>query len=426
MRTHVPHTRRGAAYLVALLAGSIVTVTGLAALSMTTTRARTAALADQASSARTLARSGMDHALCAISAHLDGGGTRSNIFGAASPSVTMGGGTFGWSLARMDGSALGNTDEPIVVRAKAQQGQARYALQGTLAPSGTPFDVLDTGMYVRDDIILGTLSNLTSDKVVAAGDDISANTATVSAPIEAGGQVSGALFLGSTASGAAERRAPDESLIDHYVSLGQRIDVTSLPVSGSSRVLESVLLSPASNPYGATNPYGIYILDADDTKLHVRNVRVSGTLVIVDAEWDDVIIGSGVLLQPAFDWMPSLIVDGGVTFMGSSSGPSESTLGLNLNPAHTPYLLESDADTSDSYPGRIEGVSYISGDAVFAYPRQNIYGTMIIGDDAIIYGSTTVSITYNPRVATMPPVGFFEDEGGLALDPSSIVWRIPD
>lgn len=426
MCMHTPRTRRGAAYLVALLAGSIVTVTGLAALSMTTTRARTAALADQASTARTLARSGMDHALCAISAHLNGGGTRSTIFGSASPSVTMGNGTFEWSLARMDGSALGNTDEPIVVRAKAQQGQARYALQGTLVPSGTPFDVLDTGLYVGDTLALNYLSSLTSDKVVGASEDVTANVATISAPVEAGDQISGSVYLGTATSGATRRRMPDPSLIDHYLALGQRINIASLPRSGPTYLLEGMLLSPSSNPYGSTNEYGIYILEVGSgTQLVVRNIRICGTLVLLDTSWDRVIIGSGTLIQPAFDWMPSLLVRGDVAFMGSNAGPSESSLGINLNPAHTPYQFESDADTTDSYPGRIEGVSYISGDAVFALPRQNILGTMIIGDDAVVYSSTVINITYDPSVATLPPVGFFEDAGGLALDPTSIAWRLP-
>ena len=426
MRAYTSQTRRGAAYLVALLAGSIVTVTGLAALSMTTTRARTAALADQASSARTLARSGMDHALCAISAHLNGGGTRSTIFGSASPSVTMGNGTFEWSLARMDGSALGNTDEPIVVRAKAQHGQARYALQGTLVPSGTPFDVLDTGMYAGDTITFAALSGLTSDKIVGAGNDIAATTAAVTGPVEAVDRITGARYTGTTTSGAEARRMPDVTLIDHYLSLGQRIPLTSLPTSGSSYVLESLLLSPSSNPFGATNEYGIYIIDVGSGSLLVRNVRVSGTLVLLDTLSDKVIIGAGTLIQPAFDWMPSLLVRGGVTFMGTNAGPSDSSIGVNLNPPHTPYLYASDLDTSDDYPGRIEGVSYISGSAIFALPRQNILGTMIVGDDVSVYASAIVNITYDAKYATLPPVGFFEDNGGLALDPTSIAWRLPD
>lgn len=418
-------SRRGATYLIALLAGSIVTVTGLAALSISTTRARSAVLADYAASARTLARSGLDHALCAVAAHLGGGGTRSNIFGSASPSVTMDGGTFEWTFARMDGSALGNTDEPIVIRAKAQSGPARYGLHATLVPSGVPFDVLDTGLYVGGELTLSAAASLVSDKTVGAVGTVSALAATVSAPIESATSISGTVYLGATTSPAVARRMPDERLIDHYLSLGQRISMASLPAASSGRALENILLSPSSNPFGATNPYGIYIIETGDTRLTVRNIRIVGTLVLIAGEQDRTIIGAGVLMQPAFDWMPSFLVRGGVTFMGTNNGPSESALGINLNPPHTPFRLASDSDTNDDYPASIEGISYVSGNATFALPRQNIRGSMIIGGDASVLAVAVVNINYDPSVATLPPVGFFEDTGGLALDPSSIAWRTP-
>lgn len=426
MIARTPRSRRGAAYLIALLAGSIVTVTGLAALSISTSKARTATLADQATRARTLARSGLDHALCAVGAHLSGGGTRSDIFGSASPSITMDGGTFEWTFARMDGTALGNTDEPIVVRAKSQSGSARYGLHATLVPSGVPLDVLDTGLYAGDSITISTSATVASDKVIGAAGEVSATSATINAPVESVATIAGTTYNGTRSPGAPERRMPDPSLIDHYLAIGERISYSSLPVSGLGRGLQDVLLSPSSNPFGATNEYGIYIIEPGMNSLTISNVRIVGTLIILDASSTRTIIGSGVLMQPAFDWMPSLLVRGDVSFMGTSTGPSESVAGVNMNPSHTPFNFEFDQDTSDTFPGRIEGVSYVSGDAVFAFPRQNIQGTMVVGDDVRVLVGATLQITYDAGVATLPPVGFFEDAGGLALDPLSIAWRVPN
>lgn len=418
------NSRRGAAYLVALLAGSIVTVTGLAALSMTTSRARTTSMADHAARARSLTRSGMEHAKCAIATHLDNGGTRHTIFGAAEPSVTFGGGTFGWSLRKMDGTAVDNSDQPVLLRAKSEHGPARYAMQAILAPSGVPYDVLDTGLYVSGELRLNTTGALTSDKVVGSITEVFATTAVIDAPVESAGSVHGALYLGTTSPNVAARRMPDPSLIDYYVALGERINLGSLPTTAGAPTLERVLLSPSSNPFGNTNELGIYIIDCAGGNLVVRNLRVAGTLVLLNAT-GTAVMGQKALLQPAYDWMPSLLVQGNLTFQGTILGPSEADLGVNLNPPHTPFGFQYDADLADDYAARITGVSYISGDAAFTLPRQNIAGTMIVGGTARIYAGVIVDITYDPSVATMPPYGFFEDTGGLAIDPSTVVWSTP-
>lgn len=417
-------SRRGAAYLVALLAGSIVTVTGLAALSMTTSRTRTTAMADHATKARSLAGTGLEHALCAVAVHIDNGGTRHDVFGAAEPSVTFGGGTFGWSMRNLDGTAVDNSDQPVLLRAKSEHGPARYAMQAILAPSGVPYDVLDTGMYAGGTINLSALSNLTSDKVVGAIGDVSAVTSTVAAPVESAGTISGVLYLDTTSSGAAQRRMPDPSLIDYYVALGERINVGSLPTPTGAPTLQRILLSPSSNPFGSTNEHGIYILDCAGGNLVVRNLRVVGTLVLLNAT-GTVAIGNKVLLQPAHDWMPSLLVQGNITFQGNITNLSESDLGINLNPAHTPFGFQTDSDTSDDYVSRITGVSYASGNATFSLVRQRFAGTFIAGGDIRIQGAVSVDINYDPSVATLPPYGFFEDTGGLAIDPSTVVWSTP-
>lgn len=417
-------SRRGAAYLVALLAGSIVTVTGLAALSMTTSRTRTTAMADHATKARSLAGTGLEHALCAVAVHIDNGGTRHDVFGAAEPSVTFGGGTFGWSMRNLDGTAVDNSDQPILLRTKAEHGPARYAMQAILAPSGVPYDVLDTGMYVAGGLQFSTAANLTSDKVVGAITEVNASAATIDAPVESPGEINGSTYLGTTTVGVAERIMPDPSLIDYYVALGERINLGSLPTTLGTPSLKQVLLSPASNPYGNTNEFGIYIIDCAWNNVLIQEVRVVGTLVLLNST-SSTLIARNTLIEPAYSWMPSLLVQGDVTFGSTNSGPSEISLGINLNPAHTPSGMDWDATADDTYLGGIEGVSYVTGDAVFSLLRQNIRGTLIIGRDVRILTGSTVNITYDPSVATLPPYGFFEDTGGLAIDPSTVVWSTP-
>lgn len=362
--------------------------------------------------------------MCALAAHMDGGGTRSDVFGAAEPSISFDGGTFGWSLRRMDGSAIMNTDEPIVVRAKAEHGPARYGMQAIFPPSGVPYDVLDTGMYVAGELRFSTASNFTSDKVVGTITEAFATSAAINAPVESVGEINGSLYAGTTSPGVDARQMPDPTLINYYVALGERINVGSLPTTLGTPALKQALLSPTSNPYGSTNEFGIYIIDCAGGNLIVEEIRIVGTLVLLNST-GTTIIGRNTLIEPAYSWMPSLLVQGNTSYMGTNAGPSEVTLGINLNPAHTPSGMEWDAAADDTYEGAIKGVSYVTGNAYFALPRQNIRGTMIIGGDARVYGGVTVNIEYDANVATLPPYGFFEDNGGLAIDPSTVTWGVP-
>lgn len=417
--------RRGAAYLVALLAGSIVTVTGLTAIKIAATRARGTAIIDDAAQARVMADSGLEHALSAIAAHLDSGRTRHDLINQNWPVVAMGKGQFTWTLSALDGTPTNSGNEPVRLRVVAEHGQARHALEAAVVPSGLPMDSLNTGLYAGGVIDLAALSSLASDKVVGSIGGVSAFTATVTAPVESAGTVGGTLYLGTTSSGAPRRRMPDPSFINDYADMGQMIPRADLPAVMGGRCIRDNLLSPASNPFGPTNALGIYVVDLAGERLLVENIRIVGTLVLRNPGANTV-IGSNVLIEPAFPWMPSLLVEGDITFAGSNAGPSETTLGVNLNPPHTPYEGIYDTDTVDAYPGYVGGVAYVSGNATFSLPRQNFRGTLLVGGDVRVASAVAVSIVYDPGVAHLPPLGFFDDAGGLALDPASLAWRLPD
>lgn len=425
MRMSTKGTRRGTAYLIALLAGSIVTVTGLTAIGLATTRARSKAIADDAARARLMADSGLEHALSAIAAHLRSGGTRHNLIDEDWPVVTMGQGQFTWTLDALDGTPTNSDDKPIRLRVVSQHGQARHALEAAIVPSGLPMDSLDTGLYAGGSIDFAALSSLASDKVVGSVGGVSALTATITAPVESAATVGGTLYLGTTSSNVAARRLPEPSIIDEYIKIGQTIAMADLPAITGGRALRNVLLSPGSNPFGPTNALGIYVIDLSGNRMLVDNIRIAGTLVLLNPG-PNTAIGNNVLIEPAFPWMPSLLVNGDITFMGTNAGPNEATIGVNLNPPHTPFEGQYDNDTTDVYPGRLGGVAYVTGNATFALTRQNIRGSLLVGGNVRVNASVVVDIAYDPSVAFLPPLGFFEDAGGLALDPGSIAWRLPD
>lgn len=424
MRRGQDTSRRGAAYLVALLAGTIVTVTGLAALSLATTRARSAELGDQLAGARLNASTALEHAFAAVSAHLDNAGTRHDLFGNAEPTVAWQGGTSTWRLREMDGSLLDNKDGPIVIQAEGASGDSAFRYDAMLVPSGRPMGVLNAAMYAGGTITVSSGGTLIADHVVAAAGDITANGGTVDADVESSGDVDGAVYLGSITEDADPRPLPDIGMLTYYRDLGFELNHTELPWVLLSRTLGSVLLSPASNPFGPPNPLGIYVIDCNNSSIVVTNTRINGTLIL-RRPGPNTIIGSGVFIEPVHPWLPAIVAEGSITFMASAAGPNETLLGVNLNPPGSPYLFEHDTDQSDTYPGVIRGVVYASGNITFGLLSQHIEGAVIAGGNIRVFTGSTARVTYDPSVAHLPPFGFFEDQGQLAVDPSTITWTMP-
>ncbi|MEO1279752.1 MAG: hypothetical protein AAFV77_12415 [Planctomycetota bacterium] len=416
--------RRGAAYIVALLAGTIVTITGLAALSVSTTQARTAAIEDRLANARLNAHSAIEYGKAAVSAHLADGGTRTDLFGTINPGWNHTGGRASWRLREIGGATLNNIDGPLVLEATGESGVSTFRYDAILAPSGPPLDVMATAMYAGGTLTLGSGASITSEQIVGSIGEIDADAATVDAPVESAGAISGATYLSAQDRGVAPRLMPADGLFGYYTDLGERITLTDLPFRAGSYWLEDLVLSPSENPFGVTNPLGIYVIDCGGWWVTLRNVRVVGTLVLLNAS-NSAWIGQNTLLQPAYPWMPSLLVEGGAGFYAGDTGPSEAAAGVNMNPRGTPYLFESDADTSDVYPAEIQGLAYVSGDVGFWLPSQAIRGKLIAGGNIRVRTGVDVDIFPDLDVERYPPFGFFEDSGGLTLDPNTITWTMP-
>ena len=424
MRHRQRTDRRGAAYLVALLAGTIVTVTGLAALSMATTRARMAELGDQFAAAQLNAHTALEHAMATMATHMRGGGTRSDIPAAAEPTISFNGGSATWRFREINGSPVNNIDGPLVIEATGMAGSASYGLDALLVPTGVPVDSLDAAMYVGGNLTLNSLSVLTADYDVVTDGNVTASSATVNAPVESRGTISGSTYSLSTTEGAANRQPPDPSAILKYGDFGTTFRFNDLPTVLGTRTMSGVLLSPTSNPFGSTNPLGVYVIDCNGQNVSIHNLRVYGTLVLKDAGASS-IIGGSVHIEPVHPWLPALVVEGNISFLSTNGGPNEATLSQNLNPPGAPYNFEHDTDTLDVYPGLIKGITYATGNMTFALGHQNFEGVVVAGGDVRLFSNTRVVITHDPSVAQFPPFAFFEDAGEMAIDPATITWTLP-
>jgi hypothetical protein len=177
------------------------------------------------------------------------------------------------------------------------------------------------------------------------------------------------------------------------------------------------VLSPSSNPFGATNPDGVYVIDCNNSSLAIERCRIRGTLVVLNPGTDSAIEGP-VNWEPARPGYPSLIVGSSGFFSGNMRiaptrrGLSEALNDTNFNPAGTPHAaISTDADKNDVLPSEIKGWMYI-GDTLTFGNDALVRGTVLAGEDIIFGGKT--NIHWDPTPLYHPPPAL---EGTLELKP---------
>lgn len=191
--------------------------------------------------------------------------------------------------------------------------------------------------------------------------------------------------------------------------------------TGTGRVLQQVVLSPSSNPFGSgsTNAQGVYVLDCQGQKLIVENCRIVGTLVILNPGLGSLIAGS-MNWQPAMANYPALLCNGNLTIATRDVALSEWTLGVNFNPPGTGYpygQAAGDNDWADAYPSVIQGMIYDSASLVFG-GSVRIDG-LVVSNGGIAVNGGSVSISYEPTTLEDPPPGFEPSDPVMQLVPGS-------
>jgi hypothetical protein len=184
------------------------------------------------------------------------------------------------------------------------------------------------------------------------------------------------------------------------------IDKVVLRESSSVRNMDHVLLSPGNNPFGDTNPDGIYLLDMRGHRVVIRNSRIVGTLVLIDpSDASELGDNAALSMSPAVPGFPSLIVaDGEVYLNPSDRALSENALNINLNPGHTPHpAVGSDDDMDDTFASGIEGLIY-SSNRLRLRNSNSIHGCIISTNDIDI--EDRLSLTYDSQYYRNPPPGF--------------------
>ncbi|GJM18653.1 MAG: hypothetical protein DHS20C14_08660 [Phycisphaeraceae bacterium] len=370
---HTKTSRRGGIYLVVLATVMLVALLGTAGvLAQTRQRQRARGTMDSARAA-TMAQAAIELGLQRIESD---DYWRNNIGGGVwynqvAPTGDPNDGVLSLAVGAPGGGALSTgSEDPYELVALGEFGNARrqVSLAVNLVNTASALECLDAVIYADNDIVLNNSASVLGNGIIATNANIYATSSQVFLDAEAFGLISGAAYHGTTTTGTPARTVPlSEDLEPLYWPQATAIDIESLPNNKGDYFLSDVALGPGHNPFGAgeTNPDGIYLIDCGNNVLYIENLRVVGTLIIVQPRGSKSQLRGSISLQPAVAGYPALIIQHQKMAFAMTNTPlSESTRGVNFNPDGVPDRGSEDADLADSYPSRIEGIVFMDKEAV--------------------------------------------------------------
>ena len=394
--------RRGSVYIVTLGIAMILTVLGLAAITIGRINTRIAADSQDWREAQLLAYSAVGHALTQIDSTAN---WRTSLAG-TTVQKSLGRGTFEWSLIdETDGDLGDNGKDPVTVLAKGFVNNAAYSLSMTARIDSSALEILATGLSSGGDITLGTNAKLTIIGAPLSGNQALTNSGQIFGDVEADTVSGGGAFNGSVTTSADPKQMPDPNVFNIYVAKATALTYTA--------TLENMVITPAVAPGGSTNIDGVYYIDTGGGDLTIRNIRLHGTLVI-QCGGGKVIIDEAALLQTyRFDY-PVLLIDGNFETTLSEGPLKEIVAQTNFNPPGTPYEGSSDTDNGDEYPNQIAGLIHVRGNMLLT-KFTDIQGTIICEGTTTITGNK-VNITHDPLLFQNPPEGYADQIGDPVVD----------
>ena len=406
-------------YIIVLATATIVTVIGLAALLSVRIERREAELSSDHARARLYAQSAVELAIQRIAD--DANWRTNNPSGIWEADRPIGGGTYSiQGVDPADGDLTNSGADPLTLTGIGVQGDARYKLQLTLNAVAAPFTCLEVSWHSGGDTLFDTSSTLLrGDQIISSNNTVqTSSSVNVYADVEAVNSISGGGYQQLTTNGITPRTMPDPATVfDYYLANGTAIGIGALPVQSGTSVLESVLLSPASNPFGLPNAQGIYVIDCLNQPIKIQNCRIVGTIVLLNPGATSGAYQS-INWAPEVSYYPALLVQGNFEFGHSRSALlAESTLGVNFNPVGTPYAGQEDALNDDQYPTIVKGLVYVSGDISTTLDPE--FDGVVISGTTTTHGSDLL-LTYSAIPFNTPPPGF---AAAYSMQVSQGSWR---
>jgi hypothetical protein len=203
-----------------------------------------------------------------------------------------------------------------------------------------------------------------------------------------------------------------------------KVSTTDITFPKGDYLLERHLISPTSNPFGATNPQGIYVINCAGKNLVITNSRIIGTIVLIKPGQDTEFAGS-VLVEPAVANFPGILSDSTFKIALDPTPLSENSLMANFNPVGAPYPYLAGAGTTtnttitDVYPSVINGLVY-AGDDLNVSGDTRLNGLLVCQDKVQLKGGA-MTIKYNSLYLNNPPPGFHL--GTIEMKPVPGTWQ---
>ncbi len=407
--------RRGAAlYLTVFGTATIIAVVTISALTTAHLRTKGTIAAENLAEAAILAMSAMEHGLATLqAATIDGEPTwRWNfVSGEKVYLPAFGKGAASWMLVdEDDGNLEDNPADPVRLYGIGQVGESIRVRSVLLQATGDGLALLGTTLHAADQV------HLKSGKYLAAkGAPLSTNMnlrndGTIDGDVQAATQSGNGQINGTAEIPAPPKQLPDPAVFNLYWSI-------ATPIVYPGEITGQVL-SPKLNPWGVTNPDGVYSIDTQGKDLVIKGSRIYGTLV-VEAPGKKVVVDDAAFLHPYRRDYPVLIVNGNLEIRLKSElyDLSEEQWGVNFNPPAAAYIDEPDDDKSDVYPNEIRGLVHVTGDLTF-FETPKIKGVVICENRVTDEGSC--QLEHDPALVSNPPMGY--TAGGLVV-PVRGTWR---
>lgn len=404
---------RGSVYMIVLAASMMVTVIGLASLFAVRVQRRSVLITKDCAEARLCAQSAIELGLLTVQ---DPNWRDNKSNGIWLSNQPLGDGHLTLEGIDPDDGVLNDSDtDPLVLTGTGEKGFARQRIQVKLTADTTSLNCLEVALHGNGSLNFNRPTELNCNQTISANNSVNESKSTINTDVEAVNAINGIGYTGTITTGIAPRAMPDAvTVFDHYTGQATAINILSLPASMDEtiRYLQDVVLSPTNNPYGATDPEGIYKIDCLGVSLNISDCRIVGTLVLVNPG-SATGIYKPVNWEPAIDNYPSLLVNGAFYFKIFTGQLDEVSRGVNFNPAGTPYQGDEDSVLDDVYPSEINGLVYIAGDAECnsSFTTTTINGVLVVGGSLTITPSSNkdpayLNLTYDPKYCNNPPLGF--------------------
>lgn len=296
----------------------------------------------------------------------------------------------------IDGDVANSPSDDLLIVGTGMHGSSQHQTTVLLQAINQPLDALNTALHAGGNIQVASGTTVTVQNAPLSTNDNVDVDGFVTGDVEADTQSGFGFIFGEVTLGGDPKDAPDSAVVDDYVSLA-----TVISPPGST--IEKFVLSPAVNPWGATNANGVYAINTNGGDLTIQGCRIWGTL-IVRTNGGTVTLDEAVLMESFRSDYPVLIVDGDLIIKTSGQQLSEATWSTNFNPTGSPYQNNNDADQADTYPNEIVGLVHVTG-SFEAQQAPMIRGVVLCEGNAL-FSSGNTAIEGDTSIYTDPPEGY--------------------